>query len=223
MRTLVLPALLLTGCAGLSSARPLPEGQHEVGATLGGGFINFGGAPLPMPNIMVEGRSGVATLGDRPLSVNYALNLTPIAFGIFQGHVGASYLLAKQNGAVPAVAFTDRIYFASNFLGVGNRDDQRLAGFGINQFEIDVSWEIKGQLLYVGAAQYLDFGDPQFTLTPAIGATFDPGQKGGVRIHLETRWYGVTSNNPYNNVRWIGGPQGAFGATLGISYLLGAK
>lgn len=220
----LLPLLLpLAGCAGLSSARPLPQGQHEVGITLGGGFLEFGGAAIPLPNAILEGRSGVATLAERPLSLNYALNLTGLPFGVFQGHVGAAFLIIDQQGAAPALAITDRVHFASNFLGVGNRATGRLAGFATNQIELDASWLIKGQLLYLGLAQYTDFAAPKFNLTPVLGATFDPGPAGGVRIQLETRWYGVSTNNPYNNVQWLGGPQGAFGASLGISYLLGAR
>ena len=86
-----------------------------------------------------------------------------------------------------------------------------------------MSWVIKGQLLFLGVAQYLDFANPKLNITPALGATFDPGKTGGVRLHVETRWYALTSSNQFLNVQWVGGPRGAFGLTLGVSYLLGPK
>ena len=62
---------LLSGCATLSSARPLAPGEHEVGVTIGGPVLLFGGAPVPLPNTVVQGRSGVAELGGRPLDIFY--------------------------------------------------------------------------------------------------------------------------------------------------------
>ena len=41
-------------------------------------------------------------------------------------------------------------------MGLGDRVDKTVRGWG-SQFEVDVSWKIKEQLVYVGLAQYLDF------------------------------------------------------------------
>jgi hypothetical protein len=218
-------AFLVAGCASLSGARPLNPGEHEIGATLGGGVLMLGSAPIPMPNVIVQGRSGIAAPLDRPLDLNYGLNLGALPFGVLQGHFGASWLLAHQKGGVPAVSFTNRVWFASNLFGAGYHADKRMRFWGANQFEFDVSWVVKEQLIYVGLAEYLDFGNPQLTLTPVLGATFDadPKRPGGVRLHLESRWYGLNQHTQLNTVRWAGGGQGVFGVSLGVSYVLGRK
>jgi hypothetical protein len=218
-------ALLSSGCASLSGARPLEPGQHEIGATFGGGMVLLGGSPIPLPNLIVQGRSGVAAPLDRPLDVNYGINLTGLPFGVLHAHVGASWLLAHQNGAIPAVSFTDRIWFGTNAVGLGDRVDKTVRGWGANQFEVDVSWKVKEQLVYVGLAQYLDFVNPALTLTPVIGATFDadPKKPGGVRLHLESRWYAINERTYLDTVKFAGWPQGAFGVNLGVSYVLGVR
>jgi hypothetical protein len=186
-------------------------------------MVQLGGSPIPLPNVIVQGRSGVAAPLDRPLDVNYGLNLTGLPFGLLYGHVGASWLLAHQNGAIPAVSFTDRIWFGTNVIGLGDRADKTPSGWGANQFEVDVSWMIGEQMIYVGLAQYVDFQSPALTLTPTLGATFDadPAKPGGVRLHLETRWFGANQRTGLDAVRWVGHPQGIFGASFGVSYVLG--
>jgi hypothetical protein len=224
MRTALLVLLCaLSACASLNTARPLDPGLHEVGATLGGGMTYLGSAPIPLPNVMVEARSGVARPLGRPLEVSYGLNLTALPFGILQTQVGAAWLLAHQKGGVPAVSMAHKIWFATNAFGANYKTDRSLEGWGNWQVEFDVSWKVKEQLVYLGLAQYTDFAHPSLTLTPALGATFDtdPQRPGGFRLQLESRWYGVTQSKQLDTVRWVGGPRGAFGVSLGVSYVLG--
>ena len=213
----VLP--LSSGCGTLSTARPLEPGQHEVGITLGGAIVDIG-APIPIPNAVIEGRSGITEVLDRPLDINYGLNATALAFGILQGHVGMSWLLAPQNKGVPAVSFTERTWWASNALGLPWREDKRATFWGAQQFEVDVSWEISNQILYVGLAQYIDFGVPELALTPVLGATFDPGKEAGLRLHLEMKWWAINQPHVYDGVTWVPDSFGAIGVHMGLSYKL---
>ena len=72
-------------------------------------------------------------------------------------------------------------------------------------------------------AEYIDFQEPSLTLTPAVGARFDPSPKkpGGLQLHAEARWYGVNREKELNTVVWASAPYGIFGATLGLSWILG--
>lgn len=214
--------VFLSACGTLNTARPLDPGQHEVGATLGGGMILLGGAPIPQPNIVVEARSGVAKPLDRPLDVNYGLNLTALPYGAFQTHVGVSWMLAKPKGGIPAVSSASRFWFATNALGVGYKTDKTVRAWGAYQLEVDVSWLVKEQLIYVGLAQYTDFANPTLTLSPAVGFTFDtdPKKPGGPKIHLEARWFGINGYTYLDTVRFVGNGRGIFGLTLGVSYVI---
>ncbi|MEM1350628.1 MAG: hypothetical protein AAGI01_18850, partial [Myxococcota bacterium] len=150
-------SLALQGCITAPGARPLAPGEHELGLSLGGPVFALGSLRLPVPNAVVEGRSGVSTLNSRPLDVNYGLNLTALPFGVFQAHVGASYLMLEQKGATPAVSVTDRFFLATNPLGVIGELPRSLGFWATNQLEFTASWMLGQQLLYIGIGQYTDF------------------------------------------------------------------
>ena len=56
----------------------MEPGQHRAGVTFGGPFTTTLGPPIPIPNLIVEGRSGLEPVAGRPLDVNYGLNATGI-------------------------------------------------------------------------------------------------------------------------------------------------
>lgn len=221
------PVLLLlvltafaTACSTLPGARPLYPGEHEVGLTLGGPFITNIGPPIPMPMANLQARHGLTKLADQPLELNYGLNLTPIAFGVLQGHVGAGYQFNGANGALPALTLTNRLYLGANVLDPEPAADVPVGAWGMDQLEVSASWDL-GQkaYLFVSVSEYLDFGAPSLLLAPAVGAWVDPGQAGGVTFGGELRWYGLNRAPDVDTVKWIpsGGP-GALGVSLGVSY-----
>lgn len=217
---LLLLVLVGTGCASLNGARPLEPGKHEIATSIGGAMVMFAGAPVPLPNVIVEGRSGVAKPINRPLDINYGLNLTPMAFGILQFHVGTSWLLVHQNGGIPALSMTNRIWFAANILGAPFKAEGAVGVWANHQIEFTLSWEISHQLIYVSLAQYTDFTNPNLTLTPAIGAHFDPGKPGGFKLYVETRWYGLNQRQAATPFTFVPNALGALGLSFGFSYVL---
>ena len=213
---------LLGACMTLPGARPLSPGEHEVGVTVGGPFVEFGGANVPLPNAIVEGRSGIATLRNRPLDLQYGLNATAIGFGIAQLHLGASYLLLEQENAIPAISLTNRIFFATNALTPQDKAPGTKQAWGAHQLELTASYLVKGQLLYLGVSQYTDLGYPQLLLSPALGVQFDPGEKKrGIQFLLEARYYAVNQTKELTTVSWTSAPRGAIGVGFGLSYKFG--
>lgn len=215
-----LSLILLTGCATFSTARPLDPGTHLVGATVGGAMIDFGG-PLPIPNVVVEGRHGLPRLSDRALDLGYGLNLTGLAFGLTQGHVGASWLLAEQAGARPAISLGNRVFFAVNVPGTPGRPDPRVQAWGADQLEITGSWQAGKALPYVSLSQYIDFRNPEWLLTPALGVQIDPAEPGGLLLQAEARWFGVTREAQATIPPWIPGTPGALSITLSVGAQFG--
>lgn len=218
---LLLPALV--GCATLTGARPLEPGQHELGVNLGGGVVMLDGSPIPLPNVLVQGRSGVARPLDRPLDVSYGVDLTGLPFGILPLEVGGDWLLIDQSGAWPALAVTNNVWLATNAPGLPYKEDPRFQLWAADQLELNASWYVGKQLLHVGLAEYLDFGAPSLALSPSVGARFDPSPKdhGGMQLHAEARWYGVNRTQEVDTVAWATTPHGIFGATLGVSWIFG--
>ena len=212
-------AVGLNGCGTLNNARPLEEGRHQVGLTVGGPMVMLSGAPIPLPNAVVEGRHGVATIAERPLDINYGLNLTGTAFGILQVHVGTSYLIMAQKGSAPALSVSNRLFIASNLLGAGDKADPDTKFWAADQLELTASWLLGDHLLYVGLGQYFDFGNPALTLTPSVGADFDPGERGGFRLHTELRYYAINQPHKVAAVTWVFPESvGALGFNFGFSY-----
>ena len=207
-----------TACATFNAARPLDQGETLVGATVGGALIDFGG-PLPLPNVVVEGRHGLPKLADRAIDIGYGLNLTGLPFGLTQGHVGASWLLLEQNQGVPAISLGNRVFFAMNVPGPPDREDPRFQAWGADQLEVTASWEVGRSLPYVSLSEYLDFRNPELLLTPAAGVQIDPADPGGFLLQAELRWFAFHRSPEIRNPPWL--PQGA--GALGISVSAGAR
>lgn len=227
-RSALLTAVLLltlgSGCATFSGARPLDPGQTEIGVSMGGPVLNLGG-PLPIPNLVLQGRHGIAKPLGRNLDIAYGLNLTGLAFGILQGHVGVNGMLIHQRKAAPALAVTYNQFFATNAPGLPSKPAGEPGGWAANQVEFNFSWLIKEQLIYTGLAQYTDFLNPQLALTPSVGVVLDtsPKKDGGLKVHFDFRWYAINQGNQFDAVPWIPRRVGAFGFGGGLSFVIPRK
>lgn len=214
MRRLVLLATVFAiGCGTINSARPLSPGQKQLGLTLGGAMVDLG-APIPLPNAVVEGRFGLAEPLDRPLDLNAGLNLTAIAYGQVGVHVGAGWLLVAPKGARPALSVADRVYLYDNHLDATKTER---AAWLLDQVELTASWDLGPLLLYLGGAQYTDLRNPQLFLSPFLGFELHPRQ-GRLGVQVEGRYYGATTLPDAQIVAWVGPPRGALGATVGLSW-----
>ena len=222
--TAVLLLALGSGCATFSGARPLDPGQTEIGVSMGGPVLNLGG-PLPIPNLVLQGRHGIAKPLGRNLDIAYGLNLTGLAFGILQGHVGVNGMLIHQRKAAPALAVTYNQFFATNAPGLPSKPAGEPGGWAANQVEFNFSWLIKEQLIYTGIAQYTDFLNPQLSLTPSVGVVLDtsPKKDGGLRVHFDFRWYAMNRGNQFDAVPWVPRRVGAFGFGGGLSFVIPRK
>lgn len=212
----LLPLLALAACATLTTARPLAPGEHALGVVAGGGLVDLG-APVPLPVVSVEGRHGVAAPGGHPIDVGWGVNGTALVFGIAAVHGGASALLLPQRGGVPALSLGNRLWFATNALGLGAKSDPALEAWAADQTELTASWLVGGQLPYVSLSEYVDFGNPSLTLTPAVGGVWDFRRPGGVTLQTELRWYGLGVPDDAATVDWLPGNTGILGVDVGVS------
>lgn len=207
--------ILLSACTTLSGARPLAAGEHEVGLMTGGGLVEFGG-PLPLPNIVAGGRSGVARVAERNLDAHYGVNLTALAFGLVQGHVGAGWFLVGDADSKLALSVVDRVFWGTSVFA----PDRAPGGtrlWGANQIEFIGSVRTGNHVHSLGLAQYLDFGNPTLALTPSINSALDFGKPGGFVVQAELRWFGITQVAKYDAVTWIPGRPGILGVAIGTS------
>jgi hypothetical protein len=217
MRRLLLGlAVLAAGCTTLSGARPLAPGEHELGAVLGGGLVEFGG-PMPLPNIVVGGRSGIAVALERNLDLQYGLNLTALPFGIAQGHIGVGWFLVGDTESPLALAGANRLFLASNLITTGEKELGSSRFWAADQLELIGSLRTGNHVHSLSLAQYFDFGRPSLTLTPALGTALDFGQSDGFILQAELRWYGIHRMHELDAVTWIPGRPGILGISIGTS------
>jgi len=196
----------------------LAKGQDEIGFTFGGPTVMVGNSPTPLPNAVLEARTGLSPLLDKPLDLNYGLNATALAFGLVQGHIGSSWLLRDQTDWIPALSISTRLFLGANFFNRGDKADDSIKFWVNNQWELIGSWLYGQQLIYVGLAEYLDFQNPGLTLSPFLGVSLDPGDAEGLKLQVEMRWYAINQTPKHNTVRWYPESVGALGGSLGVSY-----
>jgi hypothetical protein len=188
-----------------------------------GGTLVPLGAPVPLPNVVAEAKHGLVRIADRPLDLHYGLNVTGLPFGVVQGHVGNSFLLVHQNRGWPALSFTKRLFVATNAAGAPYRVSPRVQGWALDQLELTASWQPGGKhLVYVGVAEYLDWGNPELLLTPSVGAQIDPGEPGGFLVQPELRWFAINQRPQAGNVDWVG-PTGALALSVGLATRFGGR
>lgn len=211
--------LFLVGCGTLHGARPLHPGQHEVGLTLGGPMIELGG-PLPLPNAVLGARSGLGHIAGKPLDLGYGTNLTGLPFGIVSLYGDLGWLALEQEGAAPAVAIRNKLFWSHNFLA-SKRDDVPKEPWAVDEIDMILSWKLDEHVFHGTIGQVFDFTNPQLNLVAGIGAALDFGRPGGLVLQPEVRWWGLNHVSRERNVQWVPGRPGAIGVHLGFAYRFG--
>ena len=222
--------LLATGCGAMNTARPLKQGQHALGLTLGGATIeqsvsatpenpDGGTMRIPLPIAILEGRYGLKPFKGRDLDIQYGLNLTGLAFEHIGLQGGITYLLMEQDGYKPAWSVNNRVYFYNNWLS-GDRVEESKGWWLADQIETTLSWQIHGQMMYLGLAQTLDVKKPSLLLTYFGGVELiRSGNHPGFGLQLELRYFGINRNSDVAVVRWYEPLNvGALGMFIGFNY-----
>jgi hypothetical protein len=218
----VLASLGAGGCTTFSNARPLAPGQHAVAVTGGGPLTNVPGiGQIPLPNVTVEGRSGVA----HHLDVNYGVHLLPALYGAPGAHVGVTWQLFDQpTPVVPALSVGQRLFGFTNLVD-GRRANK--AFYALSQTDLTLSWEpVQQQLFYAGATGYAPLnahfdGDDGTAgvvrFAPFVGVVLSPGLD-WLQLNVEGRWLSPSTDQRFAVVDWIGpDDKGAWAVSAGVS------
>jgi len=220
MKRLMFGTLLGTGCGALNTARPLEQGQHRLGVTGGGAVLTALGAPIPLPNLIIEGQSGLSPIQDRPLDINYGINVTAGAFGVLGLQAGTSHLLMEQSGGTPALSVMERVHFYNNWLD-STKDSSVRKGFLLNQIDFTASWNLSKHLGYVGISNYLDIADPELTLAPFAG--FQLNTKNKLFLQAEARYLAANRQPEIVDVSFATLGYGALSITGSVGFTFGGE
>ena len=200
--TLFFTALfVLSGCGTLNAARPMDAGQHRVGVTFGGPFTTALGPPIPVPNLIVEGRSGIEPIAEKPVDLNYGLNITGIAFGQLGLHGGASIHLVENDGWRPGISVTERLHIYNNYFDSTKPLETRMF-WGLNELDVTASWALGNHMVYIGGSDIVDLRDPELLVAPFVGVDLQPeGRRVG--FQFESRLLGANFSPEIWDVTWL--------------------
>lgn len=205
--------LLASSCAATRALAPLDKGQHGVNISLGGPFVEFGGAPLPVPFTALGYRYGIDGKTDVHAAVYPS---TGVLVGVAAWDVGVSRQLLDAAGGRPRIMVDATTYWAVGDNGVGGDP----AGF---RFFLTPSlvftWDIgrPKHRLYVGT-ELMFQPAPQVRAMPSLMFGTELQASRAVGIQLELGWSGFHRNTNVGAVTWVGpGQIGAVAARLGVN------
>ena len=212
---------MFIGCGALNTARPLAQGENAVGVTFGGLLVTQLGPPIPVPNLVLERKTGIAPIGGRPTDVNYGINTTALAFGTVGVHAGITTLLAEQKGWMPSVSVLERLHVYSNYTDFTNPMESR-GIFALNQIDLTMAWDVKRHLGYVGVANYVDLIDPELNIAPFAGFAYHTKKR--FFWQLESRYLAANRTQDVDDISvYSFGENGGLSVTASFGWKLGGS
>ncbi len=219
----VLGASLGAGCHASRALAPLEAGQHAVTVSAGGPFVEYAGAPVPLPFVGVGWRYGI----DGRTDVHAAVYPTgPILIGVFSWDLGVSTMVLDADGGRPRIMLDMNTTWHVGDNGPGGE------GTAFRMFlqpSAVFTWDLGKPVgtarhhLYVGGEVfYQPF--PQARAVPGLMLGTEIQARPRVGVQLELGWHGFHRNTDVGAVTWIGpGNVGSIRATLGVNVRLPKK
>lgn len=205
--------LLSTGCATTRALAPLDKGQHGVNISLGGPFVEFSGAPVPLPFTALGYRYGI----DGKTDVHAALYpSSAVLVGVAAWDIGVSRQLLEAAGGRPRIMIDATTYWQVGDNGQGG--DPAAFRFFLTP-SVVFTWDIgrPKHRVYVGAELFFQPA-PTVHALPSLMLGTELQASREVGIQLELGWSGFHRNTNVGAVTWIGpGDIGAIAARLGVN------
>lgn len=235
MRNVLAIALLALGVQGCTTTRalaPLQKGQHGMSVSLGGPFVQFAGAPIPVPFTQIGYRYGLDGHGDVHAGL-YATGLFTTKVGGFD--LGVSRELVTADGGRPRIMLDmNHGFFFGDSQGTADPTSgpgAELTGAAPGGFrwfpelQAVFTWDLgtAPHRVYVGVDGFFQVVPEAHALvTPFFGTELRASRTLGVV--LEVGWISPWTNTTAMNPVWYGpGDQGVVSAKLGFNIYLGQR
>lgn len=221
LRRLALPIAVtaLGACSASRALAPLDKGQHGITASFGGPFVEFAGAPVPLPISSIGWRYGIDGLTD----VHAAFYPSGLALlGVGGVDVGIARELLAPQGARPRIMLD----FTTYWFGGTNRPGDPPGGFRFfPDIALIATWELgaRPHRIYVGIDTFIQpFPELYVMPTPLLGTELRATKAFGIQIELG--WNAFWQNTTRLVPNWYGpGNLGAVSAKLGFNIDLPQK
>lgn len=210
---LLVVSAVLGGCAASHAIAPLEKGQSGITSSLGGPFVQYGSAPIPLPIVSLGYRYGI----DGHTDVHGSLYVTQLAlFKVGGFDVGVARELITADGPRPRIMMDLNTHW---FFG----DRAKTGPDGGFRFFPDLSlmatWDLgrAKHHLYVGVDNFFEVA-PSFRYypTPILGTELKASK--GLGIQLELGWLAPWKDTLPVNPVWYGpGNLGAVSVKLGFN------
>lgn len=171
-------------------------------------MVIVGDRPIPVPLATVGARYGLID----KLDVAAHAHLTTLAFGVGGLDVGGAYQVLVQDGAVPALTLSSRLY---GFAGV------RGGALGLIDATVAASYGSESFRFYLAPTVLQPFAQAATTFSLGTGVAVRLGRS---EVQLEGRWYQPQVNSRNMAANWVSaGDLGGLGVVLGIRHLPGEE
>jgi hypothetical protein len=203
------------GCSTTRALAPLEKGQHGATISLGGPFVQYGGAPIPLPLSSVGYRYGIDGKSDFHTSF-YVTQLALFKVGGFD--FGFNRELISAKGARPRLMLdtTQHLFFGDRSPGAPDGGTRWFP-----EISAVATWDLgkpdRPHRIFVGASGFFQFfPEVRGYLTPMIGTELRAHRKLGIVLELD--WMAPWVDTTYLNPVWYGvGDKGALAFKLGFN------
>ena len=191
--------MFLLSCSPTRIVKPLAKGEQAVGANLGGPFITFAGAPIPIPYTSAFYACGL----NNKTTAFGSVHLTALAFGVFQTDLGICRELYANQKLQLGISVNPAMQIAiDHWEGKAKCWPQ----LDLNVYK---NWGPK-KMLYAGINNWFEPStqrahneaqNKQWYVNPHIGFLYSPRKWS---YGIETKWVAPGVSNTPNVVDYIG-------------------
>ncbi|MCB9679977.1 MAG: hypothetical protein H6733_00770 [Alphaproteobacteria bacterium] len=214
---------LAAGCTASRAVAPLAAGQHGLTASFGGPFVEFAGAPVPVPFFQLGYRYGI----DGHTDIHAAVHVTGAATsGVGGFDVGAARELLTADGGRPRIM----VDLNTSWFYGDVRPGEPAGGFRFfPELALVFTWDLPARdgrrphRIYVGLDNFFEAA-PTFSyiLTPLFGTEIRLHRAVGLQI--EAQWHAPWVDTTPVAPVWYGpGNRGVVGVKLALDVYLPTK
>lgn len=203
----------LMGCGMAHTVRPIGKNNMAIIGTMGGPWMDVGGATVPLPLTTIGLKYGISERND----LFGQWHVLPAVVHTAAFEFGGSWYFLKNKGGIPGLSTAATAMFAFH---------EADAWVGIDA-NLIASWKLHANHMIYGGFHLLFAPVPNQVVkrppvhfAPVLGGRLSLGKKRNFRLLLEVKWGDPWTNTDYRFLDYLG-KQGVFCLSGGFEIKLG--